>query len=132
GKPVEYCERVVRFAMQRVVAGDGGRGENGAFGVLRAALATVGYTSESRGSSVVMRRFAVRREAVAALRQAIIGFSIEQLGNADLVISSEAAGALEGALRFPTGGVTEKEQKSWAGEFTDTLRGIRAVIAAGG
>lgn len=135
GKPVEYCERIVRFAMHLIDTGQSGTGEQSAFGVLRAALATEGHTMESRGHSIVMSGFGVRRDAVASLRLTIIDFLRRQLGAADLQAAIQAAGALEDALRYPHGLFgrvpTEEERRSWSAEFIETLRKIRSMVKAG-
>src|SRR5262249_9137502 len=113
-------------------AGEVGKGEHSAFGPLRAALATEGHTTESRGAALVMSGFGVRYSAVAKLRQLIIDFLCEQLCANDLNVAIQAARSLHDALRYPFGlvgrPVDSRERASWSPEFVDTLGKVTRVI----
>jgi transcriptional regulator with XRE-family HTH domain len=132
GKPAEYCERVVQWAIGMINARKDPFGENSLFGVLEAALATEGHTTESQGHSIAMTAFTVRRQGVAAMRRTAIDFLLQALEAPDRRMATRAACALEHALRGPHGllgrVVTDEERASWAPEFVETLRQVRSVV----
>jgi hypothetical protein len=133
GSLVERCERVAQFAMRLIRDGKGGVGAHGAFGMLRAAFHTEGHTTDFRDGKFVMSPFGIRRDAVAAIREEVVDFLVEQVTSRDFATAMDAAGALQDALRGPIGmlnrQVEANERNSWTPEFVATLRKIRRCIA---
>ena len=135
GKPADFCQRFTRFAIDLIKTGRGGVGEHSAFAILRAALATEGHTTESKGHSFSMTPYSVRQRRVSAMRAEIVEFLISQLSSGDIRIAVQAASTLSDAVRWPHGllgrVVTDEERSTWSAEFCGTLQKIRAVAQLG-
>ena len=135
GKSLEYSDQAVTFAIGLINQGRGGIGDRSAYAILRAALATEGYTTESRGYSVVMSGFGVLAGAAAPLRRRIIDFLLLKLTSSDLITAAQSASAFSDALRPPMGlvnrPVSAEERQSWTAEFMHTFDRLRAIVVAG-
>ena len=131
-KPVEYCERVADFALRLVETPEVSGGAYSPFEILEAALATEGHASESRGFSIVMKGFGVRRTAVAAMRERIIDFLLKQIQSPNIGSAVRATSCIESALRYPMGfagrQVSTDERADWGIEFCETLKKLNQLV----
>ena len=131
-KPVEYCERVVDFVLRLVETPEVSGGAYSPFEILEPALATEGHVSESRGFSIVMKGFGVRRTAVTAMRERIIDFLLKQIQSPNIGSAVRAASCIESALRYPMGfagrQVSTDERADWGIEFCETLKKLKRLV----
>ena len=126
GKPIEYCERIVEFALARLVTPSADTTKYTLFEVLDAALAVEGSTTKSRGAAVTISRFTVRREAVSSLRRRVITFLFSQIQQAPIPVAARAMASLQHALRPPMN-VDESQRDGWYVEFCNTMRRMAEI-----
>lgn len=129
-KPLEFCDAVVEFAIDLLVRKSDRSPQ--AFEILEAALATEGFTTESRGHSIVMSPFGVKPSAVCKLRQRIVDTLFDQLRDRDIASSCAAARTLGAAISYPHGHLgrvaSDDDRAAWGTEFIATLRRLREVV----
>lgn len=128
GKPVEYCQLVVEFAIGKLGSADRTAAHHSLFEVLDSALAVEGSTTQSRGVAMTITRFAVRRSAVEALRRRVIDFLFLTIEQSDPWVAARAVSCLGHSLRPPMN-IDETQRADWATEFSETMRRM-AILAA--
>jgi transcriptional regulator with XRE-family HTH domain len=129
GKPVEFCERIVQFAIRKLSVPDDAQSHYTLFEVLDAALAAEGSTTESKGYAFTIGRFAVRRAAVAAMRARIIDFLLSLVGSAALPTAARATVSLGNALKHPMN-VSKEDFADWNSEFCETMRKMATIMSS--
>jgi hypothetical protein len=128
GKPLEFSTYIIDRAIAWTRDEALGDHLQSPIDVLKAAVATEGYSTESRGWTINMQPFAVRAEGVAPLRTRVVETAIGLLSHSDVRVGVKAAELLEEALRYPTGlfgrQPTDEEESSWTPQFSMTLKSL--------
>jgi transcriptional regulator with XRE-family HTH domain len=122
-KPVDFCMQVADFAMRKIA----GKDALGMYAILEEGLDAEIQSTESKGLSLNISRYAVRHAAVKELRKSIITFLVRQLDSRNLASGVRAALALSSALRSPPN-VDDKVRAEWVREFIDTLLAVGKKI----
>ena len=128
-KPVEFCERIVEFAIRRLSSQDTAPSHLKLFELLDTSLAVEGHTTESRGRSIMLEKFAIRRNAVAGLRKRVITFLLNTIREADIPAASRAMTCLGHALRAPMN-IGEGARAEWDVEFCETLQKLLSLVTS--
>ena len=126
-KPVEYCERIVEFAIRGLSLVSARQSHHQLFEVLDAALAAEGHTTESRGHAFTISQFRVRRGAVATMRQRIIDFLLDIVPRSDIAKATRAIACIGSALRYPMH-CDDQSRAEWATEFCETLDKLKLLV----
>lgn len=128
GKPLEFTACIIERAIAWTRDEAMGNYVQSPCDVLKAAVATEGYSTESRGWTINMQPFAVRAEGVEPLRTRVVETAIGLLDHSDVRVGVKAAELLEEALRYPMGMFgrqpTDEERSSWTPQFSTTLESL--------
>jgi hypothetical protein len=128
-KPVEYNAEVVGFGLSLLDLPDSWSGTYTPYDFLSGILQTEGHTTSSNGRAFSFSPYFVKQEAVASLRQEVIGAAITRLDSTRLDVAILSARALSDALRYPMGlfgaSVPEEDRACWTDEFVGTLESVK-------
>jgi DNA-binding XRE family transcriptional regulator len=127
GKPVEFCERVVDFALGKLKPGISPFELDRLLEILEAALKPEGHTTTSKGYSFVLNPYAVRLAAAKRMRRRVIDAFVELLRSDDLAVAVRVAGSLSHALRAPMNS-TPDVLIQWQADFAVTLHQLRDLL----
>ncbi|WP_192155495.1 helix-turn-helix domain-containing protein [Rhodanobacter sp. 7MK24] len=135
GKPIGYIEQVVAYGLELLRYPKAWTGAHTPLEFLTGVLATEGHTTEGNNREIRMRTFFVSPEGMARLRRQVIDACIRLLSDSDVSHAIKAAQVLGGALRFPVGlfgaKVDQATQKSWDGDFLQTLHDLLEKVETG-
>jgi len=130
GKPVNYCERVVDFAIGRIgVTTEPGK-TSALYEILESALMAEGHTTEATGLAFSVQKFVVRYPAVRDLRRKIIDFALTQLRSTAPISAARAAILFHQALRFPLN-ASDDVRSRWENEFVETMDRLATLVQEG-
>lgn len=131
-KPVEYNAEAVGFGLSLLDLPDSWSSTYNPYDFLSGILETEGHTTSSNGRTFSFSPYFVRQEAVASLRQEVIGAAIARLNSTRLDVAILSARALSDALRYPMGlfgaSVPEEDRACWTDEFVGTLESVKKKV----
>lgn len=131
-KPVEYNAEVVGFGLSLLDQPDSWSSTYNPYDFLSGILQTEGHTTSSNGRAFSFSPYFVRQEAVASLRQEVIGAAITRLDATRLDVAILSARVLTDALRYPMGqfgaSFPEEDRACWTDEFVGTLESVKMKV----
>ena len=131
-KPIEYNQMLVDFALTLIPNEDSWMGHFSPLDILEGIFQLEGFTTTSKGATLMMSRYRVRLEAVTSLRAKAREAILDLLSEPNRNKALRAARFIEKMLQIPIRGTrSEEDSIALSAEFSETLGKLRDVVKGG-